>query len=144
VIVDAGVGDVDALVVTETAKFAGHSGDPAIGHLFPDVIVPLHAVADASRDRIDLTIDSLAVRNLRPYLSHRFVISSRGDALRVELSAAFGAPAMPMADIHSNKRDDELEVKRGENVMVGHHGDKFGHVHDLTDRTSADREHTIS
>ncbi len=121
---------IRAIVVKETREFTGHaSGDAAL--LEDDVAIPIGAVAEVSRDRITLSIPATEVRRSEPYLTYRYAPVAGRDSLRSLAAEGGQAPAMPRVVEEAHKRLDELEIRAGENVMLGHSGRKLGTVRDV-------------
>jgi len=130
-ILDSAAGDVDALVVTEDGHFAGQSDNPDVIRVFPDAIVPVHLLVTVTPEVITLRIEASAVRGLRAYIHHQWVAgTAAGEVVRLAAGLA-GAPTLPPVELFLNKRADQLEVERGENVMIGHDGDTYGTVRDV-------------
>jgi hypothetical protein len=100
-----------------------------------EVIVPLHAVAEAHPGEILLNLDKRATRRLPPYLSYQYQPLQRGDGLRFATALAGGqlgvGPMFPRLDEVADKREGDIEIRHGENVMIGHGGDKLGTVQDV-------------
>lgn len=129
------VGDdysLKALVIKEGTSFSGRMLSPGSLLVADEVIVPKDAVEKATHERIDLGIDSSAVRRLPPYLSYRERSESVGEELE-DAAGVFGSgPEVPhWLEEVANKPPDELEIDRDENVMLGHTGKKLGAVKDV-------------
>ncbi len=97
-----------------------------------EFIVPRDAVERVDHDRIDLKLSSAGARRLPPYLSYR----EKGETAAEEaedLAGVFGtSPEVPnWLEQVANKPADELEIDRGENVMLGRTGRKLGTVQDV-------------
>ncbi len=99
-----------------------------------DIIVPLEDVANVARGRVDLALDAADVRRLPPYLSYHYAPLEGRDlaniAVRV-LSSGYGGLPGPRLIEEADKRTEDIEIRPGENVMLGHDGQKLGHVHDV-------------
>lgn len=129
-IVDEESLDPHAIVVKETRHFSGHHlGGSAL--LEDDVAIALSAVRSVQRDRVDLAIDSSAVRHTEPYLSYRYAPLARRDAGRMLLAQIGQTALIPRLVEEAHKRLDELEITPGENIMLGRTGIKLGTVRDL-------------
>lgn len=135
IVVDAENWDPHALIVRETNRFSGRSLAPGAGIMVAEVIVPLGAVAEAGPERIQLTLDRRATRALPPYLSYQYKPLERGDGLRFAAALAGGSlgvgPMFPLLAETADKPDGDIEIRRGENVMIGHGGEKLGTVRDV-------------
>jgi sporulation protein YlmC with PRC-barrel domain len=135
IVVDGDSWDPRALIVRETEWFSGRVLAPAAGMMVTEVIVPLHAVAEAHPGEILLNLDKRATRRLPPYLSYRYQPLQRGDGLRFAAALAGGqlgvGPMFPRLDEVADKREGDIEIRHGENVMIGHGGDKLGTVQDV-------------
>jgi sporulation protein YlmC with PRC-barrel domain len=135
IVVDAETWDPRALIVRETNHFSGRTLAPGAGMLVSEVIVPLHAIASANENGIRLTLDKRATRALPPYLSYKYRALERGDGLRYAAALAGGSlgvgPMFPLLQEIADKADGEIEIRKGENVMIGHAGEKLGTVQDV-------------
>ena len=97
-----------------------------------EFIVPRDAVEKVDHDRIDLKLSSAGARRLPPYLSYREKGETVGEEAE-DLAGVFGtSPEVPnWLEQVANKQADELEIDRGENVMLGRTGKKLGTVQDV-------------
>jgi hypothetical protein len=97
--------------------------------------VPFSAIASASDDGIRLTLDKRTTRALPPYLSYQYKPLERGDGLRFAAALAGGSlgvgPMFPLLQETADKAEGDIEIRKGENVMIGHGGDKLGTVQDV-------------
>src|SRR3984893_2158205 len=122
------------IIVQESGRFSGHQLGGGARLLTDDIIVPLEDVANVARGRVDLALDAADVRRLPPYLSYHYAPLERRDltniAVRV-LSSGFGGLPGPRLTEEADKRTEDIEIRPGENVMLGHDGQKLGHVHDV-------------
>jgi hypothetical protein len=86
-------------------------------------------------DGVRLSLDKRATRGLPPYLSYQYKALERGDGLRYAAALAGGAlgvgPMFPLLQEIADKPEGEIEIRHGENVMIGHGGDKLGTVQDV-------------
>jgi len=129
-IVDGASFDVRAIVVKETRGFSGHRV-AATALMEDDISIPVSAVRDVSREQITLAITSAEARRTEPYLTYHYAPVERGDTARL-LTADLGETGyVPHLVEEAHKRLDELEIHRGENVMLGMTGKKLGTVRDL-------------
>lgn len=132
VVVDRESWDPVAIVVHERARFSGHALGSVL-RIFPDeVVVPIEAVHRAGRERVDLTIKTTAFRRLPAYLAYQYDQVSPARAALASIAAAGGVtPGLPPFHEVANKADDQIEVRNNENVMIGHSGDRLGHIEDI-------------
>ena len=128
VIVDEESLDVHAIVVEETRRFSGHYLG-ARYLLEDDLAVALEYVAEAGRDRIDLNISTQEVRHLPPYLTYEYPDVTGPDVMQVAMAISAGY-APNLVEAH-HKALSELEIRQGEQVMIGHTGEKLGEVADI-------------
>lgn len=129
-IVDKETLDPHSIVVKETRRFSGHHfADAAL--IEDDVAVALSDVHSAHRDRVDLAVDSAAVRHASPYLSYRYAPLTGRDAAGFVLAQVGQIAFAPPFIEEAHKRLDELEITPGENVMLGSTGRKLGTVRDV-------------
>jgi sporulation protein YlmC with PRC-barrel domain len=133
-VVDAESWDPREIIVQETKRFSGHVFAAGAGLLTDDIIVPMDRVARVAHDRVDLTIPVADVRRLPPYLSFHYAPVEGRDvanmAIRV-LSSGYGGAIGPRLVEAADKAPGEIEIRPGENVMLGHDGHKFGQVRDV-------------
>ena len=130
VIVDRESSDVHALVVKETRRFSGHH-EVVAALMEDDIAIPIAAVRDAERGQVTLSITSAEARRAAPYLTYQLAALDRGDEERVLIAEAGGGMFVPPLLEEARKRLDELEIRRGENVMLGHTGKRLGTVRDV-------------
>ena len=129
-IVDGESFDVHALVVKETHRFSGHHV-AATAMMEDDIAIPVSAIHEVTHDLITLSITSAEARRTQPYLTYHYAAVEKGDTRRLlvdELAQTAYAPGL-VEEAH--KRLDELEIHRGENVMLGLTGRKLGTVQDV-------------
>ena len=135
IVVDAASWDPHALIVRETNWFSGRTLAPGAGMMVAEVIVPLDAIGETGPGGIRLTLDKRAPRALPPYLSYQYKSLERGDGLRFAAALAGGSlgvgPMFPLFRENADKADGDIEIRHGENVMIGHVGDKLGTVQDV-------------
>jgi sporulation protein YlmC with PRC-barrel domain len=135
IVVDAESWDPRAVVVRETNWFSGRTLAPGAGMMVEEVIVPLDVIGDAGPDGIHLTLDKRATRALPPYLSYQYKALERGGGLRFAAALAGGSlgvgPIFPLLEETADKPDGSIEIRHGENVMIGHGGEKLGTVQDV-------------
>jgi hypothetical protein len=121
--------------VRETEWFSGRVLAPGAGMMVAEVIVPLGAVEDVGAHEIRLNLDKRATRHLPPYLSYQYQPLQEGDGLRYAAALVGGqlgaGPMFPRLDETADKAEGDIEIRHGENVMIGHGGDKLGTVQDV-------------
>jgi sporulation protein YlmC with PRC-barrel domain len=131
IVVDQESWEPHQIVVKETAWFSGHALAVAAGLPTDDLLVPFDAIARADPDRIDLSLTAAQVRRLPPYLSYDLAPVA-ADELSVELvSSALGAMRMLAVQATADKAPTEIEIRKGESVMLGHEGHMLGEVRDV-------------
>jgi sporulation protein YlmC with PRC-barrel domain len=129
-IIDGESFDIHAIVVKETRHFSGHYV-AGTALMEDDISIPVSAVKDVSRELITLSISSAEARRTEPYLTYQYAPHAKGDAGRLLLAQAGQTGYAPHLVEEAHKRLDELEISRGENVMLGHTGQKLGTVRDI-------------
>ncbi len=135
VVVDAELWDPHALIVRETEWFSGRVLAPGAGMMVAEVIVPLDAIESITQSDVRLKLDKRATRALPPYLSYQYQPLQRGDQWRYAAAMVGaplgGGPFFPRLDETADKAAGDIEIRHGENVMIGHEGDKLGTVQDV-------------
>lgn len=128
---DPGYG-LKALVVKEGGRFSGLLLAPGSALLADEVIVPLDAIAEVTRERIQLNSAAADVRRMPPYLEFRTRDETAAEVLEDESAVLGQSPAIPHSlEEVANKPAGELEIEGGENVMLGHTGKRLGSVRDV-------------
>lgn len=124
--------EIDAVVVKETRRFAGHELASELTTILDEFIVPRQAIKAASHDRVELSLNDSQIRRLPGYLRWREKGESALEEAEDEASILGSSPELPRwLEEVANKPADELEIDGGENVMLGHTGKKLGHVKDV-------------
>ena len=123
--------DPHSIVVKEDDGFSGRRFAPGSWYFHDEVMVPIKSVATAVRDGVELTLGAQDARRLKPYLDYHYRPLDSAAVVRTFVAVGTGGPYTPNLVETADKRDDELEVSAGENVMLGHAGHKLGHVHDV-------------
>jgi sporulation protein YlmC with PRC-barrel domain len=129
-IVDGESFDVRAIVVKETRGFSGHRV-AGTALMEDDISIPVSAVREVTREQITLAITSAEARRTEPYLTYHYAPVDRTDAGRLLMADLGETGYAPHLVEEAHKRLDELEIHRGENVMLGMTGKKLGTVRDL-------------
>jgi sporulation protein YlmC with PRC-barrel domain len=121
-----------SLVVKEGGGFSGQLLSPGSLLVADEVVVPKEAVKGVTHHRVDLNMSAADVRRQPPYLVYREKAESIGGELE-DFAAVIGSgPEVPhWLEEVANKPPGELEIDRGENVMLGHTGKKLGIVKDV-------------
>jgi sporulation protein YlmC with PRC-barrel domain len=131
VIVEEAGFDVRGIIVEASRAFHGSFLSPGTALLFNDLVVPIAAVATAAHDRVELGLTAPEARRLPPYLSIHFHPVSAGGLAGAAAIMVAGGPAIPPADEAAAKPGGEIEIDRGENVMLGSTGRRLGVVEDV-------------
>jgi sporulation protein YlmC with PRC-barrel domain len=96
-----------------------------------EVVIPIAAVESANHDLVKLSISAADVRRQPLYLSYRRPVMTTEEAVLEEGELLGGGLALPKVEEVANKPDGEIEIDRGENVMLGTTGHRLGHVDDV-------------
>jgi sporulation protein YlmC with PRC-barrel domain len=131
VVVDRESWDPHQVVVKESARFNGHLLALAAGLMTDELIVPLPAILQVSRERVELSLTSREVRRLPPYLSYQLDPVTPVETAKEAISIVFGAMRLPPQVEEADKPPEDIEIRPGENVMLGHQGHRLGQVRDI-------------
>jgi sporulation protein YlmC with PRC-barrel domain len=123
--------DLRALVVKEEESFAGRLLAAESLFITDEVVIPIGAVDSATHDVVQLSMSGPDVRRQPPYLSHHFRPLTVETAALGEADVLTGGMAMPSVEETAAKGPGEIEIARGENVMLGTTGRPFGQVQDV-------------
>jgi len=123
--------DPKALVVKHDESLVGRLIAAEKLFVTDEIVVPIAAVESATHDLIRLSLAGPDVRRQKPYLSHHFLPPTLGELVLQEATILSGGVAFPKAEEDADKPKDEIEIDRGENVMLGETGRKLGHVHEI-------------
>jgi sporulation protein YlmC with PRC-barrel domain len=96
-----------------------------------EVVIPIAAVQSANRNLVKLSISAADVRRQPLYLSYRRPVMTTEEAVLEEGELLGGGLALPKVEEVANKPDGEIEIDRGENVMLGTTGHRLGRVDDV-------------
>ena len=120
-----------ALVVKNEATPAGRliAGEKLF--TTDEVVIPIGAVESATHDEVRLSMSAPEVRRQPLYLSYRREPMTTEDALLEEGELIGGGLGLPKAQEIANKADNQIEIDRGENVMLGKTGRRLGRVDDV-------------
>ena len=121
--------DVHAIVVKETHHFSGHHLAGA-ALMEDDIAIPVAAVGDVGRDQI--TLSSPRPRRAAPSRTSPITTRRRARGFRPAADGRLAQTGFaPHMVEEAQKRLDELEIHRGENVMLGATGRRLGTVQDV-------------
>ena len=120
-----------AMVVKDEATLAGRllAGEKLF--TTDEVVIPIGAVESATHDEVRLSMSAPEVRRQPLYLSYRREPMTTEDALVEEGELIGGGLGLPKAQEIANKADNQIEIDRGENVMLGKTGRRLGRVDDV-------------
>ncbi|TMC50532.1 MAG: hypothetical protein E6J14_02955 [Chloroflexi bacterium] len=130
-IVDQDTMELHAIVAQETRRFSGHHL-AAEALVEDDLAIPTTTLRSVTRERIDVVLSTSELRHLHPYLSYRTAPLTGGDVGKealVLLGASVGY--IPRLIERHARHPGELEVRPGENVMLGRTGRRLGTVRDV-------------
>jgi uncharacterized protein YrrD len=131
VIVDEKGFEPRALVVKDEATLAGRllAGEKLF--TTDEVVIPIAAVESATHEGVRLSMSGADVRRQPLYLSYQREPLTPGDAVFEEGELLTGGLGLPRAQEVANKAAGQIEIERGENVMVGDTGRRLGTVQDV-------------
>lgn len=131
VIVDEKGFEARALVVKDEATLAGRL--LAAEKLFTtdEVVIPITAVESATHDLVRLSLSGADIRKQPLYLTYRREPLTPEDAMVEEGELLGGGLGLPKTEEMANKPEGEIEIDRGENVMLGTTGRRLGTVRDV-------------
>ena len=131
VIVDENGFDPRSLVVKDEGTLAARLLSNEKYMTTDEVVIPITAVESATRELITLSLSAAEVRKQPLYLSYRPQAETAGEAVLEEGELLGGGLALPKLDEIANKPDGQIEIDRGENVMLGTSGQRLGRVEDV-------------
>ncbi|MDQ2922693.1 MAG: PRC-barrel domain-containing protein [Candidatus Dormibacteraeota bacterium] len=120
-----------ALVVKDEATLAGRLVAGEKLFTTDEVVIPIGAVESATHDEVRLSMSAPEVRRQPLYLSYRREPMTTEDALVEEGELIGGGLGLPKAQEIANKAHNQIEIDRGENVMLGKTGRRLGRVEDV-------------
>jgi sporulation protein YlmC with PRC-barrel domain len=131
VIVDEKGFEPRALVVKDEATLAGRllAGEKLF--TTDEVVIPITAVESATHEGVRLSMSAEDVRSQPLYLSYQRETLTAEDAVVEEGELLTGGLGLPKAQEVANKPAGQIEIERGENVMVGETGRRLGTVQDV-------------
>jgi sporulation protein YlmC with PRC-barrel domain len=131
VIVDENGFDPRSLVVKDEVTLAARLLSNEKYMTTDEVVIPIAAVESATHELVTLSLSAAEVRKQPLYLSYRPQAETRGEAVLEEAELLGGGLGLPGLDEVANKPDDQIEIDRGENVMLGETGRRLGRVEDV-------------
>lgn len=120
-----------ALVVKHEESLAGRVLAAEKFFTTDEVVIPIDAVESATHDQVRLSMAAPDVRRQPLYLSYRRPAPTTEEAALEEGQLITGGLGLPKVEEVANKPDGEIEIDRGENVMLGKTGHRFGRVEDV-------------
>jgi sporulation protein YlmC with PRC-barrel domain len=130
-IVDADGFTPRALVVKREESVAGRILAAEKFFTTDEVVIPIAAVEAATHDLVRLSMSATDVRRQPLYLSYRRPVMTPEEAVLEEGELLGGGLGLPKVEEVANKPDGEIEIDRGENVMLGSSGHRLGRVEDV-------------
>ncbi len=127
VIVDEQGFDPRALVVKDEESLVGRLRGDSKLFTTDEVVIPITAVESATHELVRLSMSEPDVRRQPLYLSYRAKPVTFEEAADV-LTGSVGLP--PEQEV-ANKPAGQIEIDRGENVMLGKTGHRLGRVEDV-------------
>jgi sporulation protein YlmC with PRC-barrel domain len=131
VIVDEKGFDPRSLVVKDEATLAGRLLSNEKLETTDEVLIPITAVESATHELVKLSLSAAEIRKQPLYLSYHREDETPGEAVLEETELLGGGLALPKLDEIANKPAGEIEIDRGENVMLGTTGHRLGRVEDV-------------
>jgi|ERR1700674_121632 len=120
-----------ALVVKHEESLAGRVVAAEKFFTTDEVVIPITAVASATHGLVHLLMDVEDVRRQPLYLSYRRPAPTTEEAVVEEGQLITGGLGLPRVEEVANKSDNQIEIDRGENVMLGTTGNRLGRVEDV-------------
>lgn len=121
----------EEVVLQESTFFSGHLLRPGTLLLIDELIVPRSAIQSATRDRIELSLDSKQVRRLPPYLTYHYSQPTGAQELEETMATTTASAGMAAIAEEAHKPRGDIEIAAGENVMIGRTGKRLGRVTDV-------------
>lgn len=123
--------DPRSLVVRQEESFAGRLRADESMFTTDEIVIPISAVESATHDLVRLSMSGPDIRRQPLYLSYRPKRLTVEEAAVEDADVLTGGIALPKYEETANKGKGEIEIDRGENVMLGSTGHRLGHVHDV-------------
>src|SRR5713101_207917 len=131
VIVDEQGFDPRALVVKDEESLLGRLRGDSKLFTTDEVVIPITAVESATHDLVRLSMSEPEVRRQPLYLSYRPKPLTVEEAALEDADVLTGSVGLPPEQEIANKPAGQIEIDRGENVMLGKTGHRLGRVHDV-------------
>ncbi|HEX9097910.1 MAG TPA: PRC-barrel domain-containing protein [Candidatus Dormibacteraeota bacterium] len=131
VIVDEKGFDPHALVVKELESLGGRMRADTSLFVTDEVVIPITAVESATHDLIRLSMSGSDIHRQPLYLSYRRKTLTVEEAALEDADVLSGNIALPPEEEVANKATGQIEIDRGENVMLGTTGHRLGRVQDV-------------
>jgi sporulation protein YlmC with PRC-barrel domain len=120
-----------ALVVKEEETLGGRLRAAESLFITDEVVIPIAAVDSATHDLVRLSLSASDVRRQPLYLSYRPKALTVEEAALEDADVLSGNIALPPEEEIANKAKGQIEIDRGENVMLGTTGHRLGRVQDV-------------
>jgi sporulation protein YlmC with PRC-barrel domain len=130
-LVDADGFTPQALVVKHEESLAGRVIAAEKFFTTDEVVIPITAVESATHGLVHLSMAAQEVRRQPLYLSYRRPAPTTEEAVVEEGQLITGGLGLPKVEEVANKSDGQIEIDRGENVMLGTTGRRLGRVEDV-------------
>ena len=131
VIVDEQGFEPRALVVKDEESLGGRLRGDSKLFTTDEVVIPITAVESATHDLVRLSMSGPDVRRQPLYLSYRPKPLTRAEAALEDADVLTGSVGLPPEQEIANKPPGQIEIDRGENVMLGKTGHRLGRVQDV-------------
>jgi sporulation protein YlmC with PRC-barrel domain len=131
VIVDEKGFDPRALVVKEDESLGGRLRADSSLFITDEVVIPITAVESATHDLVRLSMSGPDVHRQPLYLSYRPKPLTVEEAALEDADVLTGNVGLPPEQEIANKPAGQIEIDRGENVMLGTTGRRLGRVLDV-------------
>jgi len=131
VIVDQKGFDPRALVVKEEESLGGRLRADSSVFITDEVVIPIAAVESATHDVVRLSMSGPEVQRQPLYLSYRPKPLTVEEAALEDADVLTGNVGLPLEQEIANKPAGQIEIDRGENVMLGTTGHRLGRVQDV-------------
>lgn len=120
-----------SLVVKDEATLASHLLADETLLTTDEVVIAIAAVESATHDLVRLSMSAPDIRRQPLYLSYRPRPMTVEEAVVEDAAILTGGIGLPQEEEIANKPAGEIEIDRGENVMLGKTGHRLGRVHDV-------------
>ena len=130
-LVDADGFSPRALVVKHEESLAGRVIAAEKFFTTDEVVIAITAVESATHGLVHLSMAAEEVRRQPLYLSYRRPAPTTEEAVVEEGQLITGGLGLPKVEEVANKSEGQVEIDRGENVMLGTTGRRLGRVVDV-------------